>query len=170
MNLVYSDMYSFLTGQPADNAAHFVEWLTSTEGNELANVKFGIFGCGNSDWVQTYQRIPTLVDDLFEKRGGHRLIECGAGNAGAGDFFEAFDEWEAGLWPILASEYQTTQSKSVVGLQIKTIDEGTARATALRQPDAALGTVVENRLLTSATAPAKRHIGKYNCAPIVFFC
>lgn len=145
-------------GQPADNAAHFVEWLTSTEGNELANVKFGIFGCGNSDWVQTYQRIPTLVDDLFEKRGGHRLIERGVGDAGAGDFFEAFDEWEAGLWPILASEYQTTQSKSVAGLQIKTIDEGTARATALRQPDAALGTVVENRLLTSAAAPAKRHI------------
>lgn len=48
----------------------------------------------------------------------------------------------------------------MVGLEVKTVDVGTARASALRQPDAALGTVVENRLLTSKNAPAKRHIGR----------
>ena len=37
---------------------------------------------------------------------------------------------------------------------------GTARAAALRQPDAALGRVIENRLLTKPGAPVKRHIGK----------
>jgi cytochrome P450/NADPH-cytochrome P450 reductase len=34
---------------------------------------------------------------------------------------------------------------------------GTGRASALRQPDVALGTVTENRLLTRA-GPAKRHL------------
>lgn len=47
----------------------------------------------------------------------------------------------------------------VGGLEVKTVDEGTYRASALRQPDAALGTVVENTLLTLPEAPAKRHIG-----------
>lgn len=47
----------------------------------------------------------------------------------------------------------------VGGLEVKTVDEGTFRASVLRQPDAALGTVVENVLLTSPDAPAKRHIG-----------
>jgi cytochrome P450 / NADPH-cytochrome P450 reductase len=40
---------------------------------------------------------------------------------------------------------------------MKLVDAGTARASALRQPDVALATVVENRLLTHG-GPAKRHI------------
>lgn len=43
---------------------------------------------------------------------------------------------------------------------VKTVDAGAARAAALRQPDAALGRVVENRLLTKLGVPVKRHIGK----------
>jgi cytochrome P450/NADPH-cytochrome P450 reductase len=41
------------------------------------------------------------------------------------------------------------------------IDVGTARATALRQSDAALGLVTENRILTAPGAPEKRHLGMY---------
>jgi len=41
---------------------------------------------------------------------------------------------------------------------MKTVDPGTFRASILRQPDAALGTVVENRILTAVGAPSKRHI------------
>lgn len=41
---------------------------------------------------------------------------------------------------------------------MKTLDPGTARATALRQTDTALGRVVENRVLTKPGAPEKRHI------------
>lgn len=88
-------------GEPADNAAHFVEWLSSLKGQEFANVKYAVFGCGNRDWVNTFQRIPTLVDDLFVKHGAQRLVERGVGDAGSGDFFEKFDEWEASMWQIL---------------------------------------------------------------------
>ncbi|THH18035.1 hypothetical protein EW146_g2890 [Bondarzewia mesenterica] len=145
-------------GEPADNATHFVEWLSNLKSIELANVKYGVFGCGNHDWVQTYQRIPTLLDELFEKRGGQRLIERGVGDVGSGNFFECFDEWEAQMWQVLTKAYHTTESKSSSALQVKTVDAGTARATALRQPDAVLGAVVENRLLTAPGAPAKHHI------------
>lgn len=42
-------------GQPPDNAAHFVEWLKSTDPSELKDVKFCVFGVGNSK--QTLLRI-----------------------------------------------------------------------------------------------------------------
>ena len=89
------------SGQPADNAAHFVEWLSSLSGSELEKVSFAVFGCGNHDWVSTYQRIPTLCDDLLSKRGAKRLLDRGAGDAGSGDFFETFDHWEINFWSIL---------------------------------------------------------------------
>ncbi|KAJ7154351.1 fatty acid hydroxylase [Mycena crocata] len=145
-------------GEPADNAARFVDWLRHIEGDEFANVRFAVFGCGNSDWTSTYQKIPILCDELFEKRGGSRLVPRGSGDAGAGDFFQKFDEFEAGLWATLSKEYSTTRSESLAQtLEVKTVDVGKERATALRQADALLGRVVENRVLTK-DGPVKRHI------------
>ena len=91
------------TGEPADNAGHFVEWLVSLKGQELLNLRYAVFGCGNKDWTQTYQRIPKLIDSTFEQRGGKRLLDRGEGDAGSSTFFESFDEWEAKLWEILPS-------------------------------------------------------------------
>ena len=93
--------YSHESGEPADNAVHFISWLTSLKGNELANAQYAVFGCGNKDWVKTYQRIPTLVDATFAERGAKRLVERGEGDAGGSDFFESFDQWEAKLWEAL---------------------------------------------------------------------
>ncbi|KAJ7601926.1 fatty acid hydroxylase [Mycena polygramma] len=66
-------------GQPADNAAQFVDWLRSIKGNQLTGVRFAVFGCGNSDWATTFQAIPTLCDELFEKNGATRMIPRGSG-------------------------------------------------------------------------------------------
>jgi len=145
-------------GQPADNAAHFVEWLSNLSGSELSNVKYGVFGCGNHDWVATYQRIPKLIDEALAQRGAIRLVEHGEGDAGAADFFDSFDAWETNLWPVLAKEYSTQKTEQTSGLSVKTVYSGPNRAEVLRQADTALGTVVETRLLTSPNAPAKRHL------------
>ncbi|KAF7316595.1 Fatty acid hydroxylase [Mycena chlorophos] len=105
-------------GEPADNAAHFVNWLQHTTSAALANVRFAVFGCGNTDWANTYQRIPTLVDD----------------------------------------EYSTSRSEAPAQtLEVKTVNAGQERAAALRQADALLGRVVENRVLTK-DGPVKRHL------------
>ena len=90
-------------GQPADNAAHFVECLENVHDSAaFTGIKYTVFGCGNRDWVRTFQRVPRLVDELLAARGGARLLARGVGDAQAADFFEAFDEWEAGLWEALA--------------------------------------------------------------------
>ena len=53
-----------------------------------------MFGCGNRDWVQTYQRIPRLVDELIGKHGGTALLPRGEGDAGGSEMFNDFDNWE----------------------------------------------------------------------------
>ena len=53
-------------GLPADSAAHFVSWLENVkDAKAFADLKFAVFGCGNRDWVNTYQRVPRLVDELL---------------------------------------------------------------------------------------------------------
>lgn len=146
-------------GEPADNAAKFVDWLKNIEGDEFTGVRYIVFGCGNHDWVSTYQRVPKLCDSLLEQHGGKRLMDRGEGDAGASNFFEVFDEFEAKIWETLSKEFQISKKESVsAGFEVKTVDPGTARATILRQPEAALGSVVENRVLTKPGTPVKRHI------------
>ena len=76
--------------------------MQTLKGSALADVKYAVFGCGNRDWVRTFQRVPRVVDELLGARGGTRLLERGVGDAQAADFFEAFDEWEGRLWETLA--------------------------------------------------------------------
>jgi cytochrome P450/NADPH-cytochrome P450 reductase len=86
-------------GEPADNAAYFFKWLNSLQGDSLlANIKYAVFGCGNRDWVQTYQRIPRLIDELITKNGGKALIPRGEGDGGGSEIFNDFDNWEESLF------------------------------------------------------------------------
>ncbi|KAE9393363.1 cytochrome P450 [Gymnopus androsaceus JB14] len=146
-------------GQPADNAARFVDWLSALKADELKGVRYAVFGCGNSDWVQTYQRIPTLVDTTLEERGAERLLTRGAGDSNEGNFFDIFDQFVSDLWTTLTKVYSTVRSDSPSsGFAVEIVDPGTSRPTALRQTDAGLGRVVENRILTRPGHPIKRHI------------
>lgn len=79
-----------------------MSWLTSLKDKELSGISYAVFGCGNHEWVNTYQKIPRLCDDLMNERGGRRLVGRGVGDAGSGDFFEAFDTWEAELFKTLS--------------------------------------------------------------------
>ncbi|KAI0783002.1 fatty acid hydroxylase [Abortiporus biennis] len=146
-------------GEPADNAAHFVSWLSSLKGKELKDVAYGVFGCGNRDWVTTYQKIPKLCDEKLSEHGGKRLVERGEGDASGSDFFEAFDIWEANLFNVLHEEYGTKHSEGATsGLSVETLATSENRAKILRQDDADFGTVITNKLLTAPNAPQKRHI------------
>ena len=93
------DGLTWMTGEPADNAAYFFKWLNSLQGHSpLSNIKYAVFGCGNRDWAQTYQRIPRLVDELITKNGGKALVPRGEGNAGGSEMFNDFDKWEENLF------------------------------------------------------------------------
>ena len=92
-----------MIGEPADNAAYFFKWLSNLQGDSsLSDIKYAVFGCGNRDWVQTYQRIPKLIDELIAKNGGKALIPRGEGDAGGAEMFQDFDNWEENLFKTLA--------------------------------------------------------------------
>ena len=57
-------------------------------------------------------------------------------------------------------EYGAVEGAAAAGIDVKTVSVGTARAEILRQKDTALGTVVENRIISGPNAPAKHHIGE----------
>ena len=64
-------------GQPAGNAAQFVEWVDALQGAELANVSYAVYGCGHRDWAKTLHKIPRHLDGVLEARGGTRLAALG---------------------------------------------------------------------------------------------
>ena len=137
-----------------------------------------MFGCGNRDWVQTYQRVPRLVDELLGNRGGKPLLPRGEGDAGGSDIFNDFDIWEDRLFKKLtevtslvppvclvvdiphAQVYRTKSSTAVSSIEIRETTSGTERATTLRQGNAALGEVISNTVLTAPGKPLKRHLGE----------
>ncbi|HWS36283.1 MAG TPA: cytochrome P450, partial [Actinoplanes sp.] len=87
-------------GNPPDNAARFVTWLTTTK-PDLTGIEYLVLGCGSLDWAATYQKIPTLIDEAMAAAGAHRLRDRGVIDART-DFFGDWERWYEGLWPLLA--------------------------------------------------------------------
>jgi cytochrome P450 / NADPH-cytochrome P450 reductase len=54
---------------------------------------------------------------------------------------------------------EPTEGATKESFEVQVSGQGTERAISLRQPDAALGKVVENRILTTSATQEKRHIG-----------
>ncbi|KAM0548780.1 hypothetical protein ACHAPJ_009776 [Fusarium lateritium] len=137
-------------GEPPDNAGHFVSWLEKTdqESKPLKDVSYAVFGCGHKDWVQTFHRIPKLVDSALERIGATRLVDIGVSDASQNAVFSDFEMWEDNmLWPALEERYKPEgKAKSAdKGLSVKSSN---FRTLTLRQ-DVQEATVVSARTLTS---------------------
>jgi cytochrome P450/NADPH-cytochrome P450 reductase len=83
-------------GEPPDNAAKFVSWIEKAQNDTsiLRGTRYAVFGCGNRNWVQTFHRIPLLVDRRLEELGGNRVAEIGLADAAGDDMFMTFESWE----------------------------------------------------------------------------
>ncbi|CAF4139179.1 unnamed protein product, partial [Rotaria sordida] len=73
--------------KPCENTKQFVAYL---ESKPKLEINYAVFGADHHDWIDTYQKIPTFIDEMIENAGGTRINERGAGDA-AGDFFGAFE-------------------------------------------------------------------------------
>lgn len=147
-------------GAPPDNAGHFVEWLKSLKEDELKGVQFAVFGCGHRDWQATFQKIPNMVDELIEKRGGERIVNKGTSDAANGNMFTDFDGWEdTQYWPAVEKNYggTATSPDAVSTPSIEVTVSSQNRSTNLKQ-DVRGALLMENRLLTAPGEPEKRHV------------
>ncbi|KAK1673514.1 cytochrome P450 [Colletotrichum godetiae] len=148
-------------GQPPDNAGHFVAWIEGQDKAKapLKDVKYAVFGCGHKDWVQTFHRVPKLVDTTLEQLGATRLAEVGLTDVSSGEVFTNFESWEDDiLWPSLTNKYKTTSAEDTktkgVGVVISN-----PRTSTLRQ-DVKEATVTKTATLTKGSDPKsiKKHV------------
>ncbi|KAI9702334.1 MAG: hypothetical protein M1836_000813 [Candelina mexicana] len=145
-------------GEPPDNAAQFVQWLRNLQGDGLKGVQYAVFGCGHRDWQATFQKIPMLIDDVFDREGAKRIASRGYADAAAGDMFNDFDIWEdKTLWPAISTAFggSNEMSDQTSGLDVEIMTQ--ARPSNLRQ-DVQTAIVLDRRCLTGENEPPKRHI------------
>jgi cytochrome P450/NADPH-cytochrome P450 reductase len=92
-------------GAPPDNATQFVKWLQSDlPKNEFADVRYAVFGCGNSDWLATYQSIPRLIDEQLAAHGAKAACARGEGDA-RDDLDGQFETWFTSLRALAVQEF-----------------------------------------------------------------
>ena len=146
-------------GAPADNAAHFVNWVGTLEGDEFKDVSYAVFGCGHRDWAKTFHKVPKYLDAILEERGATRLVNMGSTDAASGDIFTDFETWEDQiLWPALRDKYGSTEAEADNSLETTLDVEVTApRSSTLRQ-DVREARVEEVEVLSTSDATKKRHI------------
>ncbi|KIL51053.1 bifunctional cytochrome P450/NADPH--P450 reductase [Jeotgalibacillus campisalis] len=96
--LIVSASYN---GNAPDNAGDFISWLKESHEGTMDGVHYAVFGCGDHNWANTYQRIPTLIDEQMEQKGAIRLSDTGYGDA-SDDFEGEYEKWTEALWPNLA--------------------------------------------------------------------
>jgi cytochrome P450/NADPH-cytochrome P450 reductase len=89
---------SSYNGVPPENAALFTGWLS--QGADLQGVRFAVFGCGNREWANTYQKVPRALDQSLHENGGSRLVALSEGDA-SGDLDSAFRAWKEQFWRAL---------------------------------------------------------------------
>ncbi|XXG96367.1 hypothetical protein Hte_002649 [Hypoxylon texense] len=147
-------------GQPPDNAAHFVSWVESIKDKKaLEGVDYAVFGVGHHDWVQTFHRIPKLVDSKLEEAGATRVADIGLTDVGAGDAFADFETWEDDVfWPALKKQYGLSPDEAEVSLDAGLKVSITSPRTSTLRQDVMEGLVVESRTLTAEGEPVKKHV------------
>lgn len=146
-------------GQPADNAAHFVNWISTLKEKELEGASYAVFGCGHRDWAKTFHKVPIYLDKTLEERGATRLVDMGSTDASRGDIFTDFETWEDKiLWPALREKYGSTEAQGEGSLEATVdVEISTPRSTILRQ-DVREARVEEVEVLSGDGVSAKRHI------------
>ncbi|KOG59647.1 P450 reductase [Streptomyces griseoflavus] len=90
-------------GQPTDDAARFVEWLSGAEAR-AEGVPYAVLGVGDRNWAATYQRVPTLLDERLAALGAERLLPRGEADA-SGDLNGAVKAFTATLRTELLVRY-----------------------------------------------------------------
>ncbi|KAK4664731.1 uncharacterized protein QC763_506770 [Podospora pseudopauciseta] len=148
-------------GRPPDNAKKFVKWLEqlSSNGTKLSGVKYAVFALGNSDWVNTFYKIPKLIDDTLESLGAERLVETGYGNVKQ-DLVGPWETWEEELCLALSGVSADKAHKAQAGVEVS-IERHNLKTlpSVLGGDQMGIGTIAAiHQLADTSVGPAKYHV------------
>ena len=143
-------------GLPPENAKSFFEWLTTGDGPDLCGVNYAVVGSGNSEWAETFQRVPSVIDQAMETAGAHRLVERGAVDV-RGDYLSDFASWEKGLWQAVSDHFdvEIEDQGETNSVQIKYLNGGRAASLSIDSEGEFVEAVVQKvvKLSTAADGP-----------------
>ncbi|CAM1509566.1 Fc.00g033050.m01.CDS01 [Cosmosporella sp. VM-42] len=145
-------------GEPPDNARLFVDWLESLGEKDLSKVSYAVFGCGHRDWIQTFHRIPKLLDARLEELGASRVASLGLTDAAEGNTLSDFEIWEDEVfWPGVIQRYGVAESAEAISGPSLSVKISTVRTSTL-QRDMQEAHVVDARDFCAPSAAPKRHL------------
>ena len=84
---------SSYNGKPPKNARKFVKWLDTVEEGQLNGVHYAVFGCGDRNWANTYQNVPTMIDEQLALKGAKRFSLRGEMDASS-EFERQLKDWK----------------------------------------------------------------------------
>lgn len=88
---------SSYNGKPPKNARRFVNWLEQLETGQLTGVQYAVFGCGDTNWANTYQDVPRFIDEQLALKGASRFSVRGEADV-SGDIEEQLQSWKKSMW------------------------------------------------------------------------
>jgi cytochrome P450/NADPH-cytochrome P450 reductase len=116
--------------------------------------------CIPEEWVHTYQKVPTLVDEALAKNGGKRLVDREETDVQGDQIFNKFDDWQENkLWPALKHQFGSHTSEDAGNAKALSMTLDVQSRSSLLRQDTQLGEVAETSLLTGPGLSRKRHIG-----------
>jgi len=132
-----------------------VTWLeSSTDAELLKDRTFSVFGVGNSDWAQTFHRIPKLVDELMPKLGAKNIHQVGFADVKE-DVMGPWEDWKQAL----VTKISGSNAEPMVAEELK-VDIGKSdTAVKLAGEEISYGYVKKNDVIADMeVGPAKRHM------------
>ena len=110
------------------------------------------------DWRETFQRIPTLVDDGMASSGASRLVPRGVTDASKGSMLNDFEDWvEEVLWPCLDKRIMAGPLDNTAKPMFDVEVCPPVGSSNLRE-DVEMATVVEAKKMTAPEEPLKCHL------------
>ncbi|KAK3271790.1 hypothetical protein CYMTET_19886, partial [Cymbomonas tetramitiformis] len=106
-SLVVLILATYTDGKPTENAKWFCQWLEENNGDErvgalhLQKLNFAVFGCGNSQYSESFNVVGREVDANLAALGGRRLWPFVPGDEDGGRMEKQFSTWSHHLFPLL---------------------------------------------------------------------
>jgi cytochrome P450/NADPH-cytochrome P450 reductase len=128
---------STYNGRAPDNAGKLEASILAGRLAELTrpDLQYAVMGCGNTQWRDTYQAFPKLVDATLAASGAKPVVPRGEADADR-DFDAALDAWLKQLWGALGDATEIASAR----LQATILDGAEIRTRAM--PEAAQALVV----------------------------
>jgi cytochrome P450/NADPH-cytochrome P450 reductase len=142
-------------GKAPDNAKKFMSWLEAASDKKvLEGVNFAVFGVGNSEWSQTYHRIPKRVDEIMPELGANRIQPADFIDVKE-DIVGPWEDWKENFMSTISGE--GTKLLKSENLLVKI--EKPEAVVKLGGDEMSFGLVKKNdEIAGTAVGPAKRHL------------